>query len=189
MTGWTLAWGEMVVTTVEGVINEELVFMTDDKFSNERKFSYDEEWKVIERIALCSLAVGIVGIAVNVFSIDGEHWLLKRPFSCRGAFGLPLLVRLVETPAAAVPRDTAAIDLHLKPAASLLVSRAIYPNLVPLAEAAPPTLPDCSSRASNALEARCTPASVAWAISLSLPSGASVGLEVNSAESQTSLCD
>ena len=78
--------------------------------------------------------------------------------------------------------DPAAIDLRSKPAASLLVSRADCPNLVPLAEAAPPMHQDCSSPASNALEARCTPASVAWAMSLSLPSGASVGLKVNSAE-------
>ena len=85
--------------------------------------------------------------------------------------------------------DTKAINLRLKLAALLPRSRADWPNLVPLAEAAPPTHPDCSSPASNALAARCKPASVSWAMSLSLPSGASVGLEVNSVESQTSVCD
>ena len=98
-------------------------------------------------------------------------------------------VRLVETSTAAVAGDTAAIDLCLKPAASLPGSRADSPNLVLLAEAAPPTHLDCLTPASNALEAHCTPASVAWAMSLSLPFGASVGLEVNSAESLTSVCD
>ena len=98
-------------------------------------------------------------------------------------------VRLVETAlTAAAAGDTAAIDLRLKPAASLLGSRADSPNLILLAEAAPPTHPYWSSPASNELEARCTPASVAWAMSLSKPSGASVGLEVNSAESLTSVC-
>ena len=68
-------------------------------------------------------------------------------------------------------------------------SQADCPSLVTLAEAAPTTHPDCSSPANNALEARCTPASVARAMSLSLPSWASVGLEVDSVEFLTSVCD
>ena len=118
---------------------------------------------------------------------------MNRPFSClaRSAFRACFVsVRLVETaPTAPAAGDTAAIDLRLKPAASLLGSRADCPNLVPLAEAAPPTHPNCSSPASNALEARFTPASVAWAMSQSLPSVASVGLKVDSVESLTSVCD
>ena len=90
---------------------------------------------------------------------------------------------------AATAGDTAAIDLRLKPAALILGSRADCPNLIPLAEAAPPTHPDWSNPASNGLEARCTHASVAWTMSISKPYGASVGLEVDSAESLTSVCD
>ena len=43
MTGGTLAQGKMVVTKAEGVIDEELVLMTDDKFLYEGKFSYRGE--------------------------------------------------------------------------------------------------------------------------------------------------
>ena len=55
------------------MINEELVLMTDDKFSYEGKFSYGEEQKAIVNVALCTLVVGIVGITVNDFCIDNEH--------------------------------------------------------------------------------------------------------------------
>ena len=42
MTGGILKYGETVVITTENVINEELLLMTDDKFSDEGKFP-DEE--------------------------------------------------------------------------------------------------------------------------------------------------
>ena len=63
------------------------------KFSNEGKYSYGEKSNVIGRVALCSLVVWIVGIVVNVFSINSDHWLLNRLFYCRNAFGLPRLFR------------------------------------------------------------------------------------------------
>ena len=40
-------------TTTNGVINDELVFMTDYKFSYVGKFSYNEKLNIILKIALC----------------------------------------------------------------------------------------------------------------------------------------
>ena len=75
---------------------------------------------------MISLVVKTVGVAVNVFSINGEHLLLNRSFSCRGAYDLPrffVSVRLDETALTAqAAGDTAAIDLRLKAASSLRVS-------------------------------------------------------------------
>ena len=73
------------------MINEKLVFMTNNKFYYRRnKINYyvtdvkliikklqtlinADDSKVNEKVALYSLVFGSVSVAVNVFSIDNEH--------------------------------------------------------------------------------------------------------------------
>ena len=55
------------------MINEKLVFMTNNKLYYKRKLINADDSKVNEKVALYSLVFGSVGVAVNVFSIDNEH--------------------------------------------------------------------------------------------------------------------
>ena len=132
----------------------------------------------------------IVGIAVNVFSIDGEHWLLNRLFSCWGSFGIPYIfasICLVETPTAAVANERAARDLRFKPAASLRDSQAECPSSVLLTTATVLTHLPSSSLVTTALKAFSTSANTNWANSKSLPSIPSDDLKVDTVELLTSV--
>lgn len=57
MTGKTVTLGETIVTTAKIVINEKVVFMTDEKCLSEGLILYDEKWKAIGIVALLLLVV------------------------------------------------------------------------------------------------------------------------------------